>query len=1061
MNKLIFRPLTESVISTVIVIDALDECRDEEQEPASAILSVLGQFVAEIPNVKFFVTGRPEPRVREGFRLPLLAKGADVFVLHEIELGQVNRDIRLFFTHEFQGLRDRRRGLGGWPTEEQLDLLCERAAGLFVYAMATIRFIDQRTGNPKRQLDRLLQVPGGSVLEGKTKFKENSTLDSLYMTILHDAFGDSDLEDDPRIRSVLGAVVLATNPLSPSAIATLLDLDIEDVVPPLSSVQSLLVLQEDVDRPARPFHKSFPDFITDPTRCSNPRFRISPSNQHVELLAGCLELMNQKLEQNMCKLPEGILNSEVDDMKERTERCIGQALQYASGSWHKHLTQDAAPEQKREIIHALRRFLEGKFLFWLEALSVLGATREAVDALERAAKWLDVRFHFVTCLSLTTDLGWSQGSPPLDLINDYFRFLLTFFEVISTSPPHIYISALPLSPQESITRKLYHEYARPLASVIRGLPISWDPVIATVYHKGFTPDHRAEFAPMAAWSPCNKFIAVSKRNTVEILDAVTLRRLSTFEPRPFFITQSLSFSPDGRVFAHFGNRALTAWDLQTGSPVSAESPDGPRLFASVSSSTFSPDGKMVALAYKGLPVSSIAIYSLSGTHKKHYRIIGDLIPPIWTHSECLRFATLESRSIIIWEATFTGKDEPVKVVSFPAPEQTVGDAQFLSAPPRLAFTSGRSTLIWDAQDSRFLLDSEVTAGTMVLRTSFSPNGHFFARITHNEGLQVWRESPVGYVLHQRLVLAVDHQARFFFSQNAESIIAFNNSTIHLLSTKDPIPPSTTAPADSLSDFALGFSPDEELVAAARLESGTVMVFDLKSGNLRTTFNAGVKVLHLGVGGNTLVAFGDGGTVTTWNVPAGDRGSDAREGANDCVRIVTLDFPRPGERWDFLHTSILISPDLNYVVTMETSRPNRVPKFLVVYGVSSGRCLAQVPLRGGPVSESGLRFASERQLLCPDGDGVVGWIITGDGESSPMELEEVAGEATRPSGGLPWEPACGHEVTDDGWVLDSTKKRLLWLPHYWRSDEGERTWCGRFLGLSRRGLPEVVILEFRE
>ena len=65
MEKLIVQPLSESDISTVIVIDALDECKDDE--PASAILSVLGQFVSQIPRIKFFLTGRPEPRIQEGF----------------------------------------------------------------------------------------------------------------------------------------------------------------------------------------------------------------------------------------------------------------------------------------------------------------------------------------------------------------------------------------------------------------------------------------------------------------------------------------------------------------------------------------------------------------------------------------------------------------------------------------------------------------------------------------------------------------------------------------------------------------------------------------------------------------------------------------------------------------------------------------------------------------------------------------------------------------------------------------------------------------------------------
>src|ERR1700753_2091225 len=181
MKKLIVRPLAEATISTVIVIDALDECKDEE--PASAILSVLGQFVAELPTVKFFITGRPESRIRDGFRLPLLAKATDVFFLHEVEPGQVNNDIRLFLTHNFSALKSRRHELDGWPTKEQVDLLCERAGGLFVYAVATVRFVDHKNSSPKKQLDRLLQSQGSSVFEGKTTFKADATLDSLYTSI--------------------------------------------------------------------------------------------------------------------------------------------------------------------------------------------------------------------------------------------------------------------------------------------------------------------------------------------------------------------------------------------------------------------------------------------------------------------------------------------------------------------------------------------------------------------------------------------------------------------------------------------------------------------------------------------------------------------------------------------------------------------------------------------------------------------------------------------------------------------------------------------------------------
>ena len=386
MKELIVNPLIESDVSTVIVIDALDECKDKE--PASAILSVLGQFVSEIPKVKFFVTGRPEPRIRAGFRLPLLAKETNVFILHNVEQGLINNDIWRFLSRGFLEIAGRQGGLDGWPTKEQLDLLCKRAAGLFVYAVATIKFIDHTHNGPEEQLDRLLQSSESSAHEGRVELKENVTLDSLYMSILQVAFGRDNPEDDSRMRSVLGAVTLVVDPLPPFAISTLLGLHTESVFRRLLSIHSLLLLQ-DVNQPVRSFHKSFPDFIVDPTRCINNRFHVSPPDHHLELLVGCLELMNRKLEKNICNLPDGVTNSEVADLQERNERYIDSALRYACKSWHRHLF-DEHTVRTPKVISILHRFLEKKFLFWLEVLSVLGITREAVNTLDIVAKLLGV-----------------------------------------------------------------------------------------------------------------------------------------------------------------------------------------------------------------------------------------------------------------------------------------------------------------------------------------------------------------------------------------------------------------------------------------------------------------------------------------------------------------------------------------------------------------------------------------------------------------------------------------------------------------------------------------------
>ena len=87
----------------------------------------------------------------------------------------------------------------------------------------------------------------------------------------------------------------------------------------------------------------------------------------------------------------------------------------------------------------------------------------------------------------------------------------------------------------------------------------------------------------------------------------------------------------------------------------------------------------------------------------------------------------------------------------------------------------------------------------------------------------------------------------------------------------------------------------------------------------------------------------------------------------------------------------------------------------------------------------------------------GWKIVEDSGSGVTTLQSLEPNAC-PSGALPWQSSRGYEVKDDGWILGSTRKRLLWLPHDWRSGERDRRWGGRFLGLLHE-LPEMIILEF--
>ena len=410
MRMLIVEPLSSSDTSTVIVIDALDECVDED--PQSAILSVMGRLAEGIPRVKFFITGRPEPRIQSGFRLGLLRPLTDIFVLHDVEPSAVNTDIRLFLEHGLSELA-KRRGIeqDGWPTDQHLALLCERAAGLFVYAVATLKFLDHACISPRKQLETIVRSPSSTTHEGKTKFRPSTTLDSLYLSCFQDAFSEIDAEYDEQVRFVIGVVILAVNPLPPSAIATLVDSEKQEVVDLLRLIQSFLKLPEDPDSPVLPFHKSFPDFITDPNRCSNKRFHISPRTGHPKFALSCLELMNKSLQQNLLSLPDYALNLEVEDLEMRIKDQISVALQYACKYWHSHLTE--ARGDVSTIVPILRSFLQKGFLAWLEVLSVIGAAREAVTALENLMLWLQEVCPIHSGISHNTHvhlIAGSQGS---------------------------------------------------------------------------------------------------------------------------------------------------------------------------------------------------------------------------------------------------------------------------------------------------------------------------------------------------------------------------------------------------------------------------------------------------------------------------------------------------------------------------------------------------------------------------------------------------------------------------------------------------------------------------
>ena len=300
MEGLIVVPFERTHIRTLIIIDALDECQDEE--PTSALLSVLSGYLHKIPFVKFLITGRPEPCIRSGFRLESLHPHTDVLRLHEVSRSSVDSDIKLFFQVQLTDIAKNRSDFNlpeEWPSSVDLDTLCEKAAGLFIYASTVVKFVTSKHHQPTKRLDIITALPQSTFEEGR------AGINQLYVEVLQQAFLDAQADDENLyscFRSAVGAVVLIFNPLSLSALSDLLGTS--DVSTSLRSLHSLLIIptnQLDL-APLCVLHKSFQDFLTDPQRCIDKRFFIEPSIHHKDITLSCLRLMKERLKRNICQL---------------------------------------------------------------------------------------------------------------------------------------------------------------------------------------------------------------------------------------------------------------------------------------------------------------------------------------------------------------------------------------------------------------------------------------------------------------------------------------------------------------------------------------------------------------------------------------------------------------------------------------------------------------------------------------------------------------------------------------------------------------------------------------
>lgn len=390
LEELIVRPLEKVKASLpifIVVLDAVDECEDNSGDnPTSIIITAIVSFLDRLGSFLFVITSRPDPRITRLFdptRGKTLFDITTAIDLHSIDSVSVTEDISRYLKHDLKESPIPFDVPEGWPTEQEIAALTLLAHGLFIFAGTAVRFIlDQRYKQPVRRMGRLLGMqPSNPSASG-------SILDTLYVQVVKEA-QIPDIPDagelEEELKTIVGAITVAAEPLSITVLAGLLGRPKDEVRNALSGLCPVLYIPDQDFLTIRFIHPTFREFLLRKSPAKPGAFDLDPPGQHQLLFLKCLDAM-QVLEFNMLGLENPLFcKNEIQDLTDKVHQHIDARLSYSCRHWGAHL-EGASSRMSNELVVPLRNFLCYRLLPWFEACSWLGVLDETIYTLDTALR---------------------------------------------------------------------------------------------------------------------------------------------------------------------------------------------------------------------------------------------------------------------------------------------------------------------------------------------------------------------------------------------------------------------------------------------------------------------------------------------------------------------------------------------------------------------------------------------------------------------------------------------------------------------------------------------------
>ncbi|KAF2809484.1 NACHT-domain-containing protein [Mytilinidion resinicola] len=404
--------------STYLIIDALDEC--------VADLPRLLKFIAEqssmLSRVKWIVSSRNWQEIEEH----LEGAGHKAKLSLELNAASVSTAVGIFIKHKVLQLAERKKYNERTRTAV-LDYLSSNANDTFLWVALVCQNLEKIS-----RLDtvaRLNEFPPG--------------LDPIYVRMMQQI---SNSYNANRCKQILGLIAIVYRPITLQELTSLVE-TLDDIADNPESIReiiglcgSFLFLRENT---VYLVHQSAKDFLL--SKAFSKIFPSGIEEAHYVIFSRSLQVMSRTLQRDMYGLEA--LRHPIEDVQQPDPDPFA-ASRYSSIYWVDHLYASnlASSASYNNALHnggIVDVFLQKKFLYWLEALSLCKSVPKGVVSVEKL--WLLIQRR-------------GDASAFTELVKDAHRFIMYHKGAIEHSALQAYVSALLFSPlKSSIRRHFQHE----------------------------------------------------------------------------------------------------------------------------------------------------------------------------------------------------------------------------------------------------------------------------------------------------------------------------------------------------------------------------------------------------------------------------------------------------------------------------------------------------------------------------------------------------------------------------------------------------------------------------